>query len=110
MLKLTIKERKELFDSVAEKADNCCEVVENGQRCWSNYLFEVHHIFKRGSVEMEETLIGLCFWHHRGLYGVHGKWGHALDLELKQQAQWKLRDKGFSDAEIRKMCKGKLYI
>jgi hypothetical protein len=31
--------------------------------------------------------VDLCYIHHRGTYGVHGKYGHQLDLQLKQHCQ-----------------------
>jgi len=102
------KEGKMVLRAVCERAsDNnsmLCEI------CGSSHLCEIHHIFRRGSIEMEETLIVLCWSHHKGTDGVHGMKGHTLDLNLKQDAQLKLRDMGINDDGIRTICKGKLYI
>ena len=108
MKKKRTKEGKMVLRAVCERAsDNnsmLCEI------CGSSHLCEIHHIFRRGSIEMEETLIVLCWSHHKGTDGVHGMKGHTLDLNLKQDAQLKLRDMGINDDGIRTICKGKLYI
>ena len=31
--------------------------------------------------------VRLCVEHHRGMYGVHGKYGHELDMRLKRNMQ-----------------------
>lgn len=59
--------------------------------CGSNHLVEVHHIIKRSQVpalvDCKYNLIPLCWEHHKGNYGVHGIYGHALDQELKKSFQ-----------------------
>lgn len=59
--------------------------------CGSNHLVETHHIIKRKQAKYLENcklnLINLCWDHHKGTYGVHGKYGHALDQKLKADLQ-----------------------
>ncbi|MBM7835923.1 hypothetical protein [Clostridium sardiniense] len=59
--------------------------------CSKNHLVETHHIVKRGQAKYLEkcklNLIDLCYEHHRGTKGVHGKCGSKLDHELKEQFQ-----------------------
>lgn len=59
--------------------------------CGSNYLVETHHIIKRKQAKYLENckliLKNLCWDHHKGTYGVHGKHGHALDRKLKADLQ-----------------------
>lgn len=63
-------------------------------KCYSNYLVETHHIVKRKQAKYLENcklnLINLCWEHHKGTYGVHGKFGHELDQRLKLEFQNKL--------------------
>lgn len=64
--------------------------------CESNHLVETHHIVKRKQAKYLENcklnLINLCWDHHKGTYGVHGKYGHKLDQELKLEFQNKLEE------------------
>jgi hypothetical protein len=59
--------------------------------CGSNHLVETHHIIKRKQAKYLENckliLKDLCWEHHKGTYGVHGKYGHALDQKLKADLQ-----------------------
>lgn len=52
---------------------------------------ERHHVFfgskNRQISEKHGFVVDLCYIHHRGTYGVHGKYGHQLDLQLKQHCQ-----------------------
>jgi len=38
-------------------------------------------------------LVGLCEEHHRGRFGVHGKYGYEKDLKLKAEAQQKWEER-----------------
>jgi hypothetical protein len=62
--------------------------------CGSNNLVESHHIIKRSQapvlIKCEINQIDLCYEHHKGTYGVHGKCGHKLDQRLKLEFQNKL--------------------
>lgn len=52
---------------------------------------EIHHIMKgvanRRLSDEYGCVVFLCTDHHRGLFGVHGKYGHELDMELKTKCQ-----------------------
>lgn len=66
-----------------------CEV------CSSNHLVEEHHIIKRGQapalINCKLNHKYLCYEHHRGTYGVHGKYGSKLDQQLKKSFQENLQ-------------------
>lgn len=59
--------------------------------CGTRTNVEVHHCIHGTSGRKLATkyhlLVGLCSECHRGTYGVHGKYGEALDLKLKREAQ-----------------------
>lgn len=56
---------------------------------------EVHHIFfgayRKLSTEYG-LIVPLCYEHHQGTNGVHGKNGHELDISLKVEAQKKFEE------------------
>lgn len=64
--------------------------------CGSSSLVETHHIVKRKQAKYLEkckfNLIDLCWEHHHGTYGVHGKYGRELDQKLKREYQLKILD------------------
>lgn len=86
----------------------------NCEICGSNHMVQKHHIIggrgKRKSCETEDSVICLCWEHHHGKYGVHGKHGHILSTHLKLQLQKKYFDKGLSRDEVMKLMGGKLYL
>lgn len=55
------------------------------------YGLEEHHIFfgtsNRKISEQNGFKVWLTHLEHRGTYGVHGMFGHELDLKLKQDCQ-----------------------
>lgn len=59
--------------------------------CGSYQNIEVHHcihgVANRKIADKYKLVVGLCYAHHRGTNGVHGKNGAKLDLELKKLAQ-----------------------
>lgn len=59
--------------------------------CGSYRSIEMHHCIhgtgKRKLADKYNLIVPLCYAHHRGHNGVHGKNGSILDLKLKQQAQ-----------------------
>lgn len=59
--------------------------------CRTKYNLHLHHIFfgvkNRKISDKNGFTCYLCQPHHEGTYGVHGKYGHELDLKLKQQCQ-----------------------
>jgi hypothetical protein len=56
-------------------------------RCHNADQLEIHHIFfgnaNRKLSERDGLKVYLCAKHHRGVYGVHGKYGKDLNLYLK---------------------------
>lgn len=59
--------------------------------CGKYQGIEIHHcihgVAKRKLADKYKLLVGLCYNHHRGINGCHGKNGAKLDLELKRLAQ-----------------------
>ena len=59
--------------------------------CNSQSNLHKHHIMKgvrnRDKSEQDGLWVYLCYNHHEGTYGVHGKLGHNLDIELIKQAE-----------------------
>ena len=55
-----------------------------------------HHIYfgtaRRKISEKNGFKVWLCYDHHEGTYGVHGKNGHSLDLFLKVVCQKKYEE------------------
>jgi len=88
-----------VYKAVSSRSGGRCE------HCGSSRPLELHHIFRRKSGDIVELCIMLCVRCHRGTNGVHGSNGHNLDVELKIDAQDRLRKKGLNDDEIRKKTK-----
>lgn len=99
--------KDEVAGKVLERSQGLCEL------CGSPYGVELHHIIhgfgKRKQHENEYSVIALCWKHHKGKNGVHGKNGRKLDLYLKRRLQEKYFSMGYDENEIRKMMGGKLY-
>lgn len=59
--------------------------------CNSKKNLHKHHIMKglrnRKKAEEDGLWVYLCYEHHEGTNGVHGKNGHSLDLDLIKQAE-----------------------
>lgn len=59
--------------------------------CGKERDIEVHHCIHgtagRKLATKYHLVVGLCPECHRGMYGVHGKYGRDLDLFLKRTAQ-----------------------
>ncbi len=59
--------------------------------CETTYNLHSHHIIfgvaNRKLSDKDGLTVYLCYEHHEGTSGVHGKNGHELDLELKKLAQ-----------------------
>lgn len=85
---------------------NSCYICGNGN-------VELHHIIKRSQCtymkDAEINLISLCPFHHRGDEGVHGKDGHKLDLQLKEELQLQLlllfNNEFYTQEEIQELLK-----
>lgn len=41
----------------------------------------------RKLADQDGLIVPLCPEHHRGTFGVHGKYGHDLDIRLKKTAE-----------------------
>lgn len=65
--------------------------------CGSSNNIHIHHIIfgkNRKKADEDKLVIPLCYEHHEGMHGVHGKYGSELDLKLKKEAEikWLLQD------------------
>lgn len=89
-------------ESVYERAWFQCEL------CGSTHGLQIHHITGRHSHRLE-NLILICWEHHHGTNGVHGKNGKELDLRLKIELQEKYEAQGYEEDELRELMGGKLY-
>ena len=98
---------KKVVEEVLERSKGLCEL------CGSNNQVELHHIVygsgKRTQLETPESVIALCYEHHRGNHGVHGKHGLYLNTTLKQRLQKLYRSQGFGEDEVRAKLGGRLY-
>ena len=64
--------------------------------CQKQTELEEHHIFfgiNRKFSEKYGLKVSLCYEHHRGTNGVHGKNGKQLNEKLKKVAQRKFEEK-----------------
>ena len=59
--------------------------------CGETHNLHKHHVMKgtrnRDKAEKDGLWVYLCYDHHEGTYGVHGKLGHELDIYLIKQAE-----------------------
>lgn len=98
---------KKVAEAVLERSKGLCEL------CGSNHMVELHHIVggrgKRTQHENKASVIALCWEHHYGNYGVHGKHGDILNKNLKRTLQGYYKAQGQSEEEIRKNMGGSLY-
>ena len=98
---------KLVYKQALERSQGLCEI------CKSNNKVELHHILygngKRKQCERLESVIFLCYKHHRGTNGVHGKNGHILDLKLKLKVQNTYFNKGLTEDEVRELMGGRIY-
>ena len=62
--------------------------------CGAEGIVEKHHVFFKSKARALKNcnlnLVDLCTDCHRGACGVHGKYGHKLDIKLKRETQNKL--------------------
>ena len=81
--------------------------------CMKKNNLHLHHIMfgkNRKKADEDKLTVYLCWQHHEGTNGVHGKNGHELDMKLKHIAEqtWcKYYNKTIDDFRIRY---GKNYI
>ena len=68
-------------------------IIDNNKQCYvcgNRNNLHYHHIFfgkNRKNADSDGLTIYLCYEHHEGTNGVHGKNGHELDIRLKQIAE-----------------------
>lgn len=90
-------------------------ILQSDKKCYICGLYhplECHHIFfsaNRKISEQQGFKVWLCAEHHRGTVGVHGKYGHALDIRLKQECERKYINLGHTKEEFIKLI-GKNYL
>lgn len=64
--------------------------------CGTTNNIQYHHVIygkNRKISDQDGLIVPLCIFHHTGSnYGVHGKLGHKLDIELKKKAQEKWQE------------------
>lgn len=100
--------KKEIADHVLERSQGLCEV------CQSPYLVQLHHIVggrgKRKQHETKESVIALCWHHHYGNKGAHGKDGKPFVTKLRLQLQEKYFSQGKTEEEVRRLMGDKLEI
>lgn len=63
--------------------------------CGSQTALESHHCIlgkNRSNAEKYGLKVWLCYEHHRGTYGCHGKYGSLLQDKLKVAAQKKFEE------------------
>lgn len=72
-------------------------ILQSNKECYfckTRFNLHKHHIMKgirnRDKAEQDGLWVYLCYQHHEGTNGVHGKNGHNLDLTLikKAEEQW----------------------
>lgn len=68
-------------------------IISNIKQCYicgSKNNLHYHHIcFGRNRKNSDEDglMVWLCYQHHEGTNGIHGKYGKELDLKLKKIAE-----------------------
>ena len=59
--------------------------------CYTQLNLEIHHCFygtaNRKLSEKDGLKVWLCYEHHRGTYGVHGREGEKIDNFIKEKAE-----------------------
>lgn len=88
---------------MSERANGRCEV------CGKPINLQLHHILRRKVKENSDNCIMLCYECHEGTNGVHGKYGHALDIKLKKKVQERYFSLGLSEEKVRELMGGRLY-
>ena len=74
-------------------------IIQDVKKCYvcsRRTCLHDHHIYfgtaNRKISEKNGFKVWLCYEHHEGTRGVHGKYGHDLDLLLKQTCQKKYEE------------------
>lgn len=83
--------------------------------CHTKLNLHKHHVMKgirnRDKAEQDGLYVYLCYEHHEGTNGVHGKNGHDLDLTLirKAEEQWLVCNNRTKDDFRKRYGKNYLY-
>ena len=75
--------RKNKRFSIIQKDLNTCIVCDR-------FGTEKHHVVFGNNRKLSDKyglLVGLCYEHHQGTYGVHGREGNKINRILKEMAQ-----------------------
>ena len=90
-------------------------VIQKNKECYvcgTTYNLHSHHIYFgnpwRKLSERYGMKVYLCWLHHEGAYGVHGKYGHELDIKLKKKGQ-EVFERYYSDLNFKDIF-GKNYL
>lgn len=99
---------KAIVQAVLERSQGLCEW------CGNSEMVQLHHIIngngKRRQHESVESVIALCYTHHHGTFGVHGREGKTLDRQLKQRLEKTYRGQGLEEEEILYLLGGRYYL
>lgn len=90
-------------------------IIQKNKECYvcsTTYNLHSHHIYFgnpwRKLSERYGMKVYLCWQHHEGTYGVHGKHGHDLDMKLKKKGQ-EVFEEYYSDLNFKDIF-GKNYL
>ena len=90
-------------------------IIQKNKECYvcgTTYNLHSHHIYFgnpwRKLSEKYGMKVYLCWQHHEGTYGVHGKHGHDLDMKLKKKGQ-EVFEEYYSELEFKDIF-GKNYL
>ena len=91
----------------------CNQKIKQCYVCGAKTNLHLHHIMfgkNRKKADQDGLTVWLCYDHHEGTHGVHGKYGYKLDTRLKQIAEeiWIEHYKKTKDDFIKRY--GKNYI
>lgn len=97
---------KEVYEAAYNRSGGVCEI------CGSGRMVELHHIIfgqgKRKQCERAETVIMLCYEHHRHpKAGVH--FNRKLNMDLKRLASERLQESGLEGDELKQALGGRFY-
>ena len=96
---------KKVYNAVNNRANGECE---NCHEYFANRL-ELHHINRRKVNATVDNCKMLCYECHRGTNGVHGKYGHILDVDLRLGLQQLYYSKGITENYVRILMGGKIW-
>lgn len=91
----------------------CSQEIKHCRVCGVKNNLHLHHIFfgkNRKKADQDGLTIWLCYEHHEGTNGVHGKNGHKLDEELKKNAEQRWCEYYNKNADEFRKRYGKNYL